>query len=136
MSCLYFPKARDDRIRYVCSLLTVPFLVDGMTLVSVLTAKADCWLDELEQMSLQDGETFNEELMRLCAGDAAPDRPIPVQWIMFDLWERMRSCDRDLANEVLESVFTFMRAQTSKDRLKIETVDQYLHYRQGDVGQA
>ena len=29
VSCLYFPKARDDRIRYVCSLLTILFLVDG-----------------------------------------------------------------------------------------------------------
>ena len=29
VSCLYFPKARDDRIRFVCSLLTILFLVDG-----------------------------------------------------------------------------------------------------------
>lgn len=120
VSCLYFPKAEDDRIRYVCSLLTILFLVD----------------DELEHMSLHDGKKHNEILMPLCAGDALPDRSIPVQWIMFDLWESMRACDRDLADAVLEPVFTFMRAQTSKARLSIKGFNEYLEYRQGDVGQA
>ena len=30
VTCLYFPKAQDDRIRFACSLLTILFLVDGM----------------------------------------------------------------------------------------------------------
>ena len=30
VSCLYFPKARDDRIRFACSLLTILFLIDGI----------------------------------------------------------------------------------------------------------
>lgn len=29
VSCLYFPKGRNDRIRHVCSLLTILFLIDG-----------------------------------------------------------------------------------------------------------
>ena len=29
VSCLYFPKAQDDRIQLACSLLTILFLVDG-----------------------------------------------------------------------------------------------------------
>lgn len=87
-------------------------------------------------MSLQDGEKYNEILMRLCSGDALPDRSVPVQWIMFDLWESMRACDREMADGVLEPVFTFMRAQTSKARLSIKGLEEYLDYRQGDVGQA
>ena len=74
--------------------------------------------------------------MGFCTGDALPDRFDPVQWIMFDLWESMRTCDRKLADGVLEPVFTFMRAQTSKTRLSIKSLDEYLDYRQGDVGQA
>ena len=34
VTCLYFPKARDDRIRYVCSLLTILFLVDGIYIIN------------------------------------------------------------------------------------------------------
>lgn len=29
VTCLYFPKALDSRIRYACSLLTILFLIDG-----------------------------------------------------------------------------------------------------------
>ena len=87
-------------------------------------------------MSLQDGEDYNRILMPLCSGDTLPDRSIPVQWIMFDLWESMRAADRELANGILEPVFTFMRAQTCKSRLTMRRLDEYLDYRQGDVGQA
>ena len=87
-------------------------------------------------MSLQDGEAYNKSLMPLCRGDQQPDRNVPVEWMMYDLWENMRHCDRELANEVLEPVFLFMRAQTSKDRLSVRGLGNYLRYRQGDVGQA
>lgn len=87
-------------------------------------------------MSLQDGKEYNAMLMRLCSGVALPDRSVPVQWIMYDLWESMRACDRDLADGILEPVFTFMKAQTSKDRLSVKGLEEYLDYRQGDVGQA
>lgn len=30
VTCLYFPKALDDRIRFACSLLTILFLIDGL----------------------------------------------------------------------------------------------------------
>ena len=29
VTCLYFPKAQDDRIKMACSLLTILFLIDG-----------------------------------------------------------------------------------------------------------
>ena len=31
VTCLYFPLARDDRIEHACVLLTILFLVDGMS---------------------------------------------------------------------------------------------------------
>ena len=87
-------------------------------------------------MSLADGEAYNASLMPLCRGDVLPDRSVPVQWMMYDLWEDMRKCDSDLADEILGPVFTFMRAQTSKERLSVQSLGAYLQYRQGDVGQA
>lgn len=87
-------------------------------------------------MSLQDGQRYNESLMPLCAGATLPDPSVPVQWIMFDLWKRMRACDLELTDQALEPMFIFMKAQTSRDRFSITSFDQYLEYRQGDVGQA
>lgn len=61
---------------------------------------------------------------------------VPVEYILYDLWESMRAHDKYLANEVLEPVFTFMRAQTDKARLEIHELGQYLEYREKDVGKA
>lgn len=95
----------------------------------------DC-TDQLEEMSLADGEKYNNSLMPLMRGDVKPDRNVPVQWMMYDLWEEMRACDKVLADETLEPTFTFMRAQTAKERLTVHGLGRYLQYRQGDVGQA
>ncbi|KAI8152894.1 Aristolochene synthase [Colletotrichum sp. SAR 10_70] len=59
-------------------------------------------------------------------GDTQPDRNVPVEWITYDLWNDMRSCDEALAEEILEPVFTFMRAQTDKSRLSIQELGEYL----------
>ena len=87
-------------------------------------------------MSLVDGAAYNNSLMPFCRGDVLPDRAVPVQWMMYDLWEDMRRCDKELADQILEPVFLFMRAQTSSERLSVRGLGSYLHYRQGDVGQA
>lgn len=61
---------------------------------------------------------------------------IPVEYIIYDLWENMRAHDRVLADEILEPTFTFMRAQTDKLRLGIKGLGNYLDYRERDVGKA
>ena len=86
-------------------------------------------------MSLAEGEAYNNSLMPLCRGDVLPDRSVPVQWMMYDLWEDMRKTDLELARTVEEPVFEFMRAQTAKERLQVQGLGKYLEYRQADVGQ-
>ncbi|KAI1309761.1 Aristolochene synthase in complex with 12,13 Difluorofarnesyl diphosphate [Xylaria venustula] len=120
VTCLYFPKALDDRIHFACRLLTILFLVD----------------DLLEHMSLEDGQAYNNRLMDIARGDILPDRTIAAEYIFYDLWEGMRAHDLKLANEVLEPVFVFMRAQTDPTRLKPMNLDEYLQYREKDVGKA
>jgi aristolochene synthase len=93
-------------------------------------------LDQLEYMSLEEGTAYNTSLMPLCRGHKTPDRTKPVEWIIYDLWKDMRTCDDRLAEELVEAVFIFMRAQTSKKRLQIKGLGSYLEYRQEDVGQA
>lgn len=55
---------------------------------------------------------------------------------MYDLWQSMRACDQDLADNILEPVFQFMKAQTCKERLSIKELGRYLEYRQHDMGKA
>lgn len=93
-------------------------------------------VDLLEDMSLADGSAYNERLILLSKGEAVPDRSVPVEWITAELWTEMRACDKDLADEILEPVFTFMRAQTDKSRLSIKELGHYLKYRERDVGKA
>ncbi|KAJ5201119.1 hypothetical protein N7449_005922 [Penicillium cf. viridicatum] len=120
VTCLYFPLALDDRIHFACRLLTVLFLID----------------DVLEHMSFADGEAYNNRLIPISRGDVLPDRTKPEEFILYDLWESMRAHDAELANEVLEPTFVFMRAQTDRARLTIHELGHYLEYREKDVGKA
>lgn len=87
-------------------------------------------------MSLEDGKAYNDKLMPIARGDALPDQEAPVELIMYDLWESMRAHDREMADDILEPVFTFMRAQTDESRLKKMGLGEYLQYREADVGKA
>ncbi|KAF7329312.1 Aristolochene synthase in complex with 12,13 Difluorofarnesyl diphosphate [Mycena kentingensis (nom. inval.)] len=120
--CYAYPDAKPERIGFACLLLVLLFLVD----------------DLLEEMSLADGKQYNEALMEMMRGPGGrgvqPDRTVPAQWFMFDLWEEMRNCDRAGAERVLEPAFKFMRKQTDPRRLKKMGLDEYLKYRGEDVG--
>ncbi|GIK04693.1 terpene cyclase [Aspergillus viridinutans] len=118
VTCLYFSKALDDRIYFACRLLTVLFLID----------------DLLEYMSFEEGSAYNEKLIPISRGDVLPDRSIPVEYIIYDLWESMRAHDREMADEILEPVFLFMRAQTDRTRARPMGLGGYLEYRERDVG--
>jgi aristolochene synthase len=87
-------------------------------------------------MSFEDGEAYNNSLMPIMRGEKLPNRNIPAEAIMWDLWEDMRALDHDLANEILEPTFVFMRAQTDRERRKIKGFGSYLVYRERDVGKA
>lgn len=103
-------------------------------------------------MSFADGEAYNAKLMPISRGDVSPDRKHsispnrkivthrksqgskPEEFILYDLWESMRAEDRELANEVLEPMFAFMKAQTDKVRVTIQELGRYLEYRENDIG--
>lgn len=87
-------------------------------------------------MSLEEGSAYNEKLIPISRGDVLPDRSVPVEYITYDLWESMRAHDRSMANEILEPVFVFMRAQTDRTRTRLMGLGSYLEYRERDVGKA
>ncbi|KAI0903431.1 Aristolochene synthase in complex with 12,13-Difluorofarnesyl diphosphate [Ustulina deusta] len=119
-TCMYFPDAKDDRIHFACRLLTVLFLID----------------DTLETMSFEEGTAYNGRLMSIIRGDVTPNRSVAVEKITYDLWESMRAHDEELAEEIVEPLFIFMRSQTDKIRAKSMSLMQYFEYRDKDIGQA
>lgn len=142
VTCYYLPLALDDRIALACRLIVLLFLIDG-TLSPILSHEiAQSWkltyrviVDQLEFMSLEEGSTYNENLIDIARGTKRVNYDVPVEWITYDLWNDMRACDAELADEMKEPVFTFMRAQVDTKRLKVKTLGKYLEYREKDVGQ-
>ncbi|KAI0904516.1 Aristolochene synthase in complex with 12,13 Difluorofarnesyl diphosphate [Ustulina deusta] len=116
--CYYFPNALGDRLRLVCEVVTHLFIVD----------------DIIEAMSLKDGRAFNDKLIALACGDVLPNRNSPPEWIMYDVWQGMRKCDKELADAMLQPCFDFMNSQTDPRRLTKMNLEQYLEYRLEDVG--
>lgn len=149
VTCLYFPLALDDRIHSACRLLTILFLIDGEQSMNPSSSPRPSSLlptprlldphaivDILEDMNFAQGKAYNDHLMPIMRGDVAPDPSVPCEWMMHEIWDEMRKADRQLADEILEPTFTFMRAQTDKERMRITSLGQYLEYRERDVGRA
>lgn len=92
--------------------------------------------DVLDLLSFDEGSAYNEKLIPISRGDVLPDRSVPVEYIIYDLWESMRVHDKPMADAILEPVFVFMRAQTDKTRIKPMGLGEYFEYREKDVGKA
>ncbi|KAI0146376.1 Aristolochene synthase in complex with 12,13 Difluorofarnesyl diphosphate [Xylariaceae sp. FL1272] len=118
VTCFYVCKSLDDRLILACRLITLLFLID----------------DVLEHMSLEEGKAYNEKTFTFFRGDAQPNRTVPVEWISYDLWQDLRKCDKQLADEMLEPVWMFMGSQTDLRRLTKMSFGEYLEYRETDVG--
>lgn len=48
----------------------------------------------------------------------------------------MRTHDREMANEIMQPVVVFLRAQTDRTRMKPMGFGEYLEYRERDVGKS
>ncbi|KAI8627396.1 Aristolochene synthase in complex with 12,13 Difluorofarnesyl diphosphate [Xylariaceae sp. FL1651] len=118
VTCFYLCKARDDRIALACRLVTLLFLID----------------DILEHFSLEEGRAYNERMFSFFRGEVQPDRHVPAEWISYDLWEELRACDVELANQMLEPIYAFMASQTDPRRLVGMGFSEYLEYREIEVG--
>ncbi|KAF2020313.1 terpenoid synthase [Aaosphaeria arxii CBS 175.79] len=116
--CLYCPQSWDDRIHWGCRLLTTGFLID----------------DLLDRMSQQDGTIFNDKVIDCCRGNTLPDRSVPAQWIMYDLFEEMRAVDKPLADALLQPTIDFLKGQVDAERSKPMGLSEYFVLRNDDVG--
>jgi aristolochene synthase len=63
----------------------------------------------LEDMSFDDSEAYNNQLMPIMRGEVQPNTERPVEVMMWEMWVGMRACHRDLADRTLEDTFVFMR---------------------------
>lgn len=87
-------------------------------------------------MSLKDAEEYNEKLILIARGLQQPDRSVPAEWMMWDLWEDMRAHDKEGAFLVEAPCFLFMRAQVDHMRLNPGGLSGYFEFREKDIGTA
>lgn len=116
--CLGCPLSTEERLHWGCRLLILGFLID----------------DILDYMSVEEGVAHNSKVIECARGNLIPDRNVPAQYIMYDLFESMREVDLQLANELLESTIKFLVAQADGSRMKPMTLDEYWTYRYEDLG--
>ena len=116
--CVNCPLSLEDRMHWGCRLLTVGFLID----------------DLLDYMSVAEGVEFNAKVIECARGAVLPDRRVPAQFIMYDLFEAMRAVDKPLADELLLPTIEFLLAQVDGNRLKPMTLEEYFLYRDADLG--
>jgi aristolochene synthase len=108
----------DERIHWGCRLLTTGFLID----------------DLLDRMSVEDRVVHNMKVIEYARSNLLPDRNIPAQFIMFDLFESMREVDKQLADKLLEPTIDFLVAQADGNRMKPMNLKEYFDYRDADLG--
>jgi aristolochene synthase len=116
--CINCPMSLDERMHWGCRLLTTGFLID----------------DLLDRMSVQEGVAHQAKVIECARGNLLPDRSIPSQWIMYDLFEDMRAVDKQLADELLEPTIDFLIAQADGNRMKPMNLKEYFEYRDADLG--
>jgi aristolochene synthase len=116
--CINCPLSLDERMHWGCRLLTTGFLID----------------DLLDRMSVEDGVAHNMKVIECARGNLLPDRNIPAQFIMFDLFKNMREVDKQLADELLKPTIDFLVAQADGNRMKPMNLKEYFAYRDADLG--
>ncbi|EXF73126.1 aristolochene synthase [Colletotrichum fioriniae PJ7] len=115
-----YPTAREDRVGAACRFMVMLFLVD----------------DLLEHLSLKEGSSYNERLISIVKGETAPAQDSPIEKMVLNIWEDMRSIDKKLSDDIEGPTFAFWRSQNDKDRLAKKSVAEYLKYRELDVASA
>ena len=72
-------------------------------------------------MSLEEGQAYNEKLIPISKGEVLPDRSVPVEYILYDLWESMRAKDYELARATEGPTYVFMRSQVGCSPLHLQS---------------
>ncbi|KAK7000163.1 Aristolochene synthase in complex with 12,13 Difluorofarnesyl diphosphate [Favolaschia claudopus] len=101
--CATWPESLDDRMRHACRLVTLVFLID----------------DLLDDMSLEEGQAFNNAILSLLQGHRMPNQELnAVESIACDIWADLRASDPGglLSQNILAGLMSFMAAQTDAVR--------------------
>lgn len=91
-------------------------------------------LDQLEKMNFTQMLSYRERVMKIALGMASPDRGLCLEWMLHDTFQDMRNIDEVLANDVAQGFCQLLRAQTSQERISIQTLGSYLNFREVDAG--
>jgi aristolochene synthase len=78
--------------------------------------------------------SYRERVMNIALGMASPDRDLCLEWMLHDTFQDMRNIDEVQANDVAQGFCQLLQAQTSQERISIQTLGSYLSFREVDAG--
>lgn len=84
-------------------------------------------------MSLEEGSALIERIISIVNGTLEPDRSVPAEWMMKEVWDNLASIDKVLTDQMKEPAFVFWRSQVAAERLTPKTLKTYLRYREDDI---
>lgn len=84
-------------------------------------------------MSLKEGSDLIERIIAVVKGTREPDKSVPAEWMMKEVWDNLASIDSDLTDQMKEPAFVFWRSQVAAERLAPKTLKTYLRYREDDI---
>ncbi|KAF4485875.1 Aristolochene synthase [Colletotrichum fructicola Nara gc5] len=67
--------------------------------------------DLLEHMSLEKGASYNKRLISIVTGDTKPSDESPIEKIVGDVWNEMKTVDAHLAQDLVEPIERDVAAQ-------------------------
>ncbi|KAL8903875.1 MAG: hypothetical protein Q9207_003646 [Kuettlingeria erythrocarpa] len=134
-ACWALSLARNDRILHVVEATVLFFLLDGrcfpllaaiwryrrllLVVPIVQDTKANFRSTDIEGMSLEDGKALYD----------------PYEWIIYDVWVKLRAGDEDLAESLLQGALLCVRAQVDEARNQCTGMRALLHQRYKEGGE-
>jgi aristolochene synthase len=84
-------------------------------------------------MSIAAGSSYIERIISVVTGKSMPNKNVPAEWMMKEIWDEMRVNDRMLADDMIVPAIIFWRSQVTPDRLVTKSLRSYLAYREADI---
>lgn len=84
-------------------------------------------------MSLKEGATLIERIIGIVKGTITPNKEVPAEYMMKEVWDNLASIDTVLTDQMKEPAIVFWRSQVAAERLAPKTLRTYLRYREDDI---
>ena len=88
----------------------------------------------VEAMNIKEGKVFYDRHKLLATKKVLPNENSPIEWVICDIWEKMRAADKELTKVVMHWAFVSLDNQVDPKRLTCKDVGSVLKHRVLEAG--